>query len=291
MIVRNFHHRSCDWVIAKFGEMIVFTFFEYERLLEAGSRPWLRPNDWQHPANSRSLSFDVIQTMPCEQKTQLVLSSTNKRFNNMASEYSDFERDLDAAFFNYAHISGAVEMYMQVLESSALQRAFSKTISGKEIEWKSIHRYMTLDSQDVEWYPTLSVPEVVKQKNDLIGFLYGIFLGRMIASVDHYFSSVLKNRFGHMEKSGSCWNQFAQKAKVDLLACRNGVIVFSLLQERNKIEHNKAQIDQKFVYQMMKKGITHSYAVGDFIQRSHLDVLAAQAAIREFVADVNKLVT
>lgn len=209
----------------------------------------------------------------------------------MATEYDDFERDLDAAFFNYAHISGAVEMYMQVLESSALQRSFSKTLSGQEMEWKTIHRYMTLDSQEFEWYPTLPVAEVVKQKNNLIGLLYGVFLGRMIGSVDHYFLSVLKSRFGHMEISGSCWDVISQKAKVDLLACKNGTVVYSLLQKRNKIEHNKAQIDQIFVDRMMKKGITHSYAVGDSIQKSHLDVLAAHAAIREFVADVDRLLT
>jgi hypothetical protein len=212
-------------------------------------------------------------------------------FNDMATEYDDFERDLDAAFFNYAHISGAVEMYMQVLESSALQRSFSKTLSGQEMEWKTIHRYMTLDSQDVEWYPTLPVAEVVKQKNDLIGLLYGVFLGRMIGSVDHYFSSVLKSRFDHMEISGSCWDVISQKAKIDLRACKNGAVVYSLVQERNKIEHNKAQIDQTFVDRMMKKGITHSYAVGDPIQKSHLDVLAAHAAIREFIADVDRLLT
>jgi len=259
--------------------------------LQAGSEPWLRATYCQHPANGRSWSFDAIQTCHVGKINLARVSSSNKMFNDMAAEYGDFERELDAAFFNYAHISGAVEMYMQFLESSALQRAFSKTISGKEIEWKSIHRYMTLDTQDVEWYPTLPVSEVVKQKNDLIGLLFGIFLGRMIASVDHYFSSVLKNRFGHIEKSGSCWDVFSQKAKVDLLACSNGVIVYSLLQERNKIEHNKAKIDQTFVDRMMKKGITHSYSVGDSIQKSHLDVLAAHGAIREFVAEVDKLLT
>lgn len=207
----------------------------------------------------------------------------------MAAEYGDFEHDLDAAFFNYAHITGAVELYMQVLEAPSLQRAFSKTLAGQEIEWKTIHRFMTLDSQNVEWYPSLPVPEVVQQRNELIGLLYGIFIGRMIGSVDHYLSSVLKSRFAHTEKSGSSWDTFSQKAKIDLLACKNGAAVYSLFQERHKIEHNKAQIDQTFVDRMMKNGITHSYAVGDSIQKSHLDVLAAHAAIREFVADVDRL--
>ena len=207
----------------------------------------------------------------------------------MTAEYDDFEHDLDAAFFNYAHISGAVELYMQVLEAPSLQRAFSKTLAGQEIEWKTIHRFMTFDSQNVEWYPSLPVQEVVQQKNELIGLLYGIFIGRMIGSVDHYLSSVLKSRFAHTEKSGSSWDTFSQKAKIDLLACKNGAAVYSLFQERHKIEHNKAQIDQTFVDRMMKNGITHSYAVGDSIQKSHLDVLAAHAAIREFVADVDRL--
>lgn len=209
----------------------------------------------------------------------------------MTKEYGDFQHDLDAALFNYAHLSGAVELYMQVLETPALQRAFSKTLTGQEIEWKTIHRFMTLDNQNVEWHPSLPVPEVVQQKNVLIGLLYGIFIGRMIGSVDHYLSSVLKSRFAHTEKSGSSWDVFSQKAKIDLFACKNGSVVYSLLQERHKIEHNKAKIDQTFVDRMMNKGITHSYAVGDSIQKSHLDVLAAHAAIREFVADADRLLT
>ncbi|MDO8544565.1 MAG: hypothetical protein Q7S40_29340 [Opitutaceae bacterium] len=209
----------------------------------------------------------------------------------MTTEYSSFERDLDAAFFNYAHLTGAVELYIQVLETPALQRAFSKTISGQEIEWKMIHRFMSLANQTVVWYPELPVGTILQQKNTIIGLLYGIFLSRMIGLVDYYFSSVLKSRFCHTEKSGSSWDAFSQKAKIDLLVRKNGAQVYSLLQERHKIEHNKAQIDQTFVDRMLKKGVTHSYAAGDSIQKSHLDVLAARDAIKEFVADVDSLMT
>lgn len=207
----------------------------------------------------------------------------------MTAEFCNFKRDLDAAFFNYAHITGAVELYMQVLEVPALQRALSKTLTDQESQWNSIHRFMRLDNQNVEWYPSLPVQVVTQQKNDFIGLLYGIFISRMIGSVEYYFSSVLKNRFAHTEKSGSSWSTFSQKAKIDLLDCKNGSVVYLLLQERHKIEHNKAQIDQTFVDRMMKDGITHSYTVGDSIQKSHLDILAAHTAIREFISHVDSL--
>lgn len=209
----------------------------------------------------------------------------------MTTEYKTFERDLESAFFNYAHLSGAVELYTQLLETPSLQKAFSKRMTGQEIEWKTIHRFMNLEDQTVVWYPALPVEQIVQQKNPMIGLLYGIFLSRMIGSVDYYLASVLKNRFGHTEKSGSSWDAFSQKTKIALLARKNGPQVYSLLQERHKIEHNKAQIDQTFVDRMMKKGVTHSYGAGDSIQKSHLDVLAARDTMREFVADVDSLIT
>jgi hypothetical protein len=85
---------------------------------------------------------------------------------------------------------------------------------------------MTLDSQEVELYPTLPVPQIVKQKYDLIGLLYGIFLGRMIGLVDHYLSSFLKNKFGHMDKSGSCWDVFLKKLR---LSCSHARTVLSFI--------------------------------------------------------------
>jgi hypothetical protein len=209
----------------------------------------------------------------------------------MTTEYKTFEQDLESSFFHYAHLTGAVELYMLLIETPSLQQAFSRTMTGNDIKWKTIHRFMNLGSQTVVWYPQLPIKEIVQQKNALIGLLYGIFVGRMIGCVDYYLASVLRNRFGHGEKSGSCWDAFCQKAKIDLLKRKNGPQVYSLLQERHKIEHNKAQIDQTFVDRMMKKGVTHSYADGDSIQKSHLDVLAARDAIREFVSDVDILIT
>jgi hypothetical protein len=49
LIVRNFHHRSCDWVIVKFAEKFVFSFCEYERLLDAGSGHRKRTDKIQQP--------------------------------------------------------------------------------------------------------------------------------------------------------------------------------------------------------------------------------------------------
>lgn len=208
----------------------------------------------------------------------------------MTIEYNTFEQDLEASFFHYAHLTGAVELYMMLLETPSLQRVFSKAMGCDDTDWKTIHRFMSLGNQTVVWYPQLPVGEIVQNKNALIGMLYGIFVSRMIGCADYYLASVLKNRFGHIEKSGSSWGAFYQKAKIDLLTRKNGPQVYQLLQERHKIEHNKAQIDQTFVDRMMKKGAIHSYAAGDSIQKSHLDVLAARDAIKEFVSDVDSLI-
>lgn len=149
---------------------------------------------------------------------------------------------------------------------------------------------MDLGNQRVVWYPQLPIKDIIQQKNVLVGMLYGVFISRMIAAVDYYLTSVLKNRYSHSEKSGSSWEAFCQKTEIDLLMRKNGTEVYQLLQERHKIEHNKAQIDQTFVDRLMKKGITHSYTAGDSIQKSHLDILATHDAIREFVSDVDSLI-
>jgi hypothetical protein len=59
------------------------------------------------------------------------------------------------------------------------------------------------------------------------------------------------------------------------------------MQERHKIEHNQAQIDSKFLERMQKSDIKHAYNEGDSIQKSHLDILAAQQSILEFAQDVD----
>jgi len=208
----------------------------------------------------------------------------------MTDEFKEFQQDIEASFFNYAHLTGAVETYILLLETPSLQRSFSKTMGGDETDWKTIHRFMDLGNQRVVWYPQLPIKEIVQQKNSIIGMLYGVFISRMIAAVDYYLTFVLKNRYGHSEKSGSSWEAFCQKTKIDLLSRKNGPQVYQFLQERHKIEHNKAQIDQTFVDRLMKKGITHSYTAGDSIQKSHLDVLATHNAIKEFVSDVDSLI-
>ena len=75
--------------------------------------------------------------------------------------------------------------------------------------------------------------------------------------------------------------------KIDLLQCKNGSDVYLWFQERNKIEHNRAKIDQIFVDRMLKKGVTHSYLNGDPIEKSHLDILAMRIGMIEFVTDVH----
>jgi hypothetical protein len=63
--------------------------------------------------------------------------------------------------------------------------------------------------------------------------------------------------------------------------------VYTLLQERHKIEHNQAQIDRVFLERIAKHGIQHTYKEGDAIQKSHIDVLLAHQVIREFAEDID----
>jgi len=205
----------------------------------------------------------------------------------MTEEFKSLISGLDAAFFRYAHITGALELYMLTLENPNLQRAVSKVISGSEIEWKEIHRFMVIDRQTVTWYPELPVQTILAERNALLGFLYGITLSGMIGDLEFYLGSVLKNHFGHVETSGSSWNPFIQKTKIDLLDRRHGKFVYTLLQERHKIEHNQAQIDRVFLKRMAKRNIQHAYKEGDAVQKSHIDVLLAHQAIREFAQDAD----
>ena len=205
----------------------------------------------------------------------------------MTEEFKALIRELDSSFFRYAHITGALEFYMLVLEKPELQRGVSKIISGAETEWKQIHRFMVIDGQTINWYPELPVQTILAERNTLLGFLYGVTLSRMIGSLDYYLSSVLKNRLGHVETSGSAWEQFIQKTKIELPNSNHGQFVYTLLQERHKIEHNQAQIDRTFLDRMAKRGVQHNYKEGDAIQKSHIDVLLTHQAIREFAEDVD----
>jgi len=206
----------------------------------------------------------------------------------MTEELKTFSNELDSAFFRYAHITGALELYMVVLENTNLQRAFSKIISGSDTEWKQIHRFMVIDCQTITWYPELPVTTILAHKNALLGYLYGATLSRMIGDLDFYLSSVLKSHFVYAENSGTSWNQFIKKTKIDLHKKKHGSFVYTLLQERHEIEHNKAQIDRGFLERMAKRSIQHTYKAGDAIQKSHVDVLLAHQVIREFANDMDE---
>lgn len=111
----------------------------------------------------------------------------------MTDELKALIEDLNAVFFRYAHITGVLELYFMVLENPNLQRAFSKVVSGSEIEWKEIHRFMVVDGKTVTWYPELPVQTILAQKNTLLGYLYGITLSRLIGDLDFYLGSILQN--------------------------------------------------------------------------------------------------
>jgi hypothetical protein len=205
----------------------------------------------------------------------------------VTEEFKTLTNELESAFFEYAQITGALEFYMLVLENPSLQRVVSKTISGSEMEWKQIHRFHVIDGQEITWYPELPVQKILAEKKALLGYLYGITLSSMIGVIDFYLSSVLKNHFGYVVTGGSSWAPFIQKSKVDLLTRKHGDFVYKLLQERHKIEHNKAKIDRKFLENMSKHGVQHTYKEGDSIQKSHMDVLLARQVILEFAEDVD----
>jgi len=49
----------------------------------------------------------------------------------MTQELNALRTELDSTFFRYAQITGAIEFYMLVLETPALQLAVSKTLTVK----------------------------------------------------------------------------------------------------------------------------------------------------------------
>jgi hypothetical protein len=208
----------------------------------------------------------------------------------MSKELDLLWNDLDATFFRYAHLTGAVELYMQILQNNQLQKAFSRIISGSEIEWKEIHRFMILEEKTITWYPAMTVNNILENQNSLMGYLYGITLSSFIGDVDYYLFSVLKNHFGVINSSGSSLDKFKQEAKIDLNSVKNGNFIYTILQERHKIEHNKAQIDRVFLERLAKNNVEHAYKEGDKIQKSHIDVLLTNQAIREFAQDIDRCI-
>lgn len=209
----------------------------------------------------------------------------------MTPELNSLRTELDSTFFRYAQITGAIEFYMLVLETPALQLAVSRTLTGTETEWKQIHRFMDFGGQRVTWYPELPVADVLGQKMSLIGYLYGVTLSRMVGDLDYYLASVLKNHFGHADTSGSCWEPFVRQTGIDLLGRQHGEFVYTLLQERHKIEHNRAAIDRGFLERLAKRNVKTIYSEDNSIQKSHIDVLLANQVVREFVTDVDGEVT
>ena len=79
--------------------------------------------------------------------------------------------------------------------------------------------------------------------------------------------------------------------RIDLLKRQHGEFVYTLLQERHKIEHNRAAIDRGFLERLAKRNVKTTYSEGDSVQKSHVDVLLANQVLREFATDVDAEVT
>jgi hypothetical protein len=205
----------------------------------------------------------------------------------MTAELPALYSDLASSFFRYAHISGALEVYMDVLLSRDLQKTYSRIMSGAEREWEQIHRFMVVDGINVKWYPELPVQNVVSQKRSLFDFVYGVTLSHMIGDLEIYFNAIMRNYFKETEVSGNSWTRFAQKTGIDLRASKHGAFVCSLLRDRELIEHGRARVDRVFLSQMSKQQISHVYGKGDAVQKNHIDVVLTYQAIREFAGEVD----
>lgn len=208
----------------------------------------------------------------------------------MYTELTELLDGIDSLFFKYAQITGALEYYFLTLERSDIQKLVSKTLSNHESEWKTINRYMVLDNQEIEWHPDTPVETILSQRNDIVGFIYGVILARMIGEFDYYLFNLLKNRRGIVSTNGSSWGKFSETFNLNLLTLNNGDFVFSILQERHKIEHNRAIIDDKFLKNMNLSGVFHKYSAGDSIQKSHLDILATHQAITSLAKEIDLVI-
>lgn len=208
--------------------------------------------------------------------------------NIMDPIFNEYFTDVDSVFFRYAHLTGALEIYMLILEDIKLQKAFSLIMNGSENEWKQIHRYNIINGHKIEWYKELPIKVIIKEKNNLLGYLYGITLSAFVGSLDYCLCRILEEKYGIKNTSGNSWEQFIKTTGIDLLKINNGSFIYSLIQERHKIEHNKAKIDSKYIEKMVKTGIKNAYSVGDHIQKSHIDVLITNQTIRQFGEDLQK---
>jgi hypothetical protein len=206
----------------------------------------------------------------------------------MTPELDKFVASLETSFFRYAHLSGAVELYMLVLETPALQHAANRHMSAPEKDWREIHRFMVVDGQSTEWYPPMPLSAILAQRFSLLGFLYGVTLSGIVSDLDLYLASALRAYFKKVVTSGSAWDTFTAITGIPLLDLPDGHAVYTLLQERHKIMHNHGRIDQLFIDRLSRSGVADTRSPGDSIQKSHLDVLHSVQLIRRFTALVDE---
>jgi hypothetical protein len=206
----------------------------------------------------------------------------------MTSQFEEFAAALDAAFFRYAHLGGALEFYMFVLETPGLQHAVNRSLSAPETDWKEIHRFMAIDGERITWYPSVPISEVLAQRNALMGFLYGVTLSSLVGDLDFYLASVLRVHFARNDSTGSAWDAFVSSTGIALLDLPNGLLIYTLLQERHKIVHNNGRIDERLLARLGRQGISDPRNVGDPIQKSHLDILHSFNLIRAFAEKVDR---
>lgn len=126
------------------------------------------------------------------------------------------------------------------------------------------------------------IPDILSHKETIIWWIVGETLNWFVASVDYYMAEILRNHFGKTVTSGNAWADFEKTTRINLLALPHGAMVYTAIQERHKVEHNRSQIDERFVKNMVAKGIDHRYKVGESVEKGHFDVVKTVEAFREF---------
>lgn len=207
----------------------------------------------------------------------------------MTIEYEALRRHLESGLNRYALATSGVEFLFECFSHPEIQAAFSHVLSrGTNVTpWRGFQRFVVVEGKEEIWWGPYPIPELLPHRETIIWDLVGQTVSRFVGDVDYYLAQVLRNHFATGEITGSAWNTFERTTRINLVGKRHGDFVYTAIQERHKVEHNRSVVDERFIRALQAKGIPNSYSLGDRIQRGHFDVMKSYQAFSKFAADVD----
>ena len=198
----------------------------------------------------------------------------------MTEQFLQFRQNIENIFFQYAHITGALELYDFVLRDKNLQERYFGT------EFKEIHRYHDINGVREVWYPAVPIEIIIAMIPTMKGSVFGFIIRRFIEEIDFYLDAVAKSR-------GEDLGRRNKLKEFDKKICRISDIeaypgIFRLREERHVIVHNQGRLDRKFVDKVnreLKLNLPDSL-VGMPIRKSHLEMLRIKDIVVKFVQEI-----